>query len=112
MRAAGRIKDGDYSLIVEASDALVGAVSVAVPFSVDATAPHVRFLPARGIRLEVSEPGRLWLRIDGARVERVVLKAGAVRVSWDGAARRVRVVAEDAAGNRSKPVLRIAKTPK
>jgi hypothetical protein len=92
---------------VEASDALVGAVSVSVPFSVDSTAPRVRFLPARGIRLEVSEPGRLWLRIDGARVERIVLKAGIVRVPWDGAANRVRCVAEDAAGNRSKPVERL-----
>jgi hypothetical protein len=111
-RAAGRIKDGDYSLTVEASDPLVGAVSVAVPFSVDSTAPQVRFLPARGIRLEVSEPGRLFLRIDGARVEREVRKAGAVRVPWDGAANRVRVVAEDAAGNRSKPMLRAAPKPK
>lgn len=79
-----------------------------MPFSVDLTAPQVRFLPARGIRLEVSEPGRLWIRIDGARVEREVRKAGVVRVPWDGAANRVRVVAEDAAGNRSKPVLRVA----
>jgi hypothetical protein len=106
LRSVGRIKDGDYLLIVEASDAVVGVASVSVPFSVDATAPRVRFLPARGIRLEVSEPGRLWLRIDGARVEREVRKAGVVRVPWDGAARRVRVVAEDAAGNRSKPVVR------
>jgi hypothetical protein len=112
MRAVGRIKDGDYSLTVEASDPLVGAVSVAVPFSVDSTAPQVRFVPARGIRLEVSEPGRLFLRIDGVRVEREVRKAGAVRVPWDGAANRVRVVAEDAAGNRSKPVLRVASKPK
>jgi hypothetical protein len=112
LRSVGRVKDGDYSLVVEASDALVGALSVTVPFSVDSTAPRVRFLPARGIRLEVSEPGRLWLRIDGARVEREVLKAGIVRVPWDGAAKQVRVVAEDAAGNRSKPVLRIAKKPK
>jgi len=112
MRATGRIKDGDYSLIVEASDALVGAVSVAVPFSVDSTAPRVRFLPARGIRLEVSEPGRLFVRIDGARVEREVRKPGVVRVPWDGVANRVRVVAEDAAGNRSKPALRLGKDPK
>src|ERR687891_1525731 len=111
MRAAGRIKDGDYSLVLEASDALVGAVSVAVPFSVDSSAPRVRFLPVRGIRLDVSEPGRLLLRIDGARVEREVRKAGVVRVPWHGAANRVRVVAEDAARTRSKPVLRVAKNP-
>jgi hypothetical protein len=106
MRTVGRIKDGEYSLVLEASDALVGAVSVTVPFVADSTAPRARFLPTRGIRLEVSEPGRLFLRIDGARVEREVRRAGIVRVPWDGGAKRVRVVAEDAAGNRSAPVLR------
>jgi hypothetical protein len=112
LRSVGRIKDGDYSLVVEASDALVGAVSVAVPFSSDSTAPRVRFLRAPGIRLEVNEPGRLLLRIDGARVERDVRRAGIVRFPWDGVANRVRVVAEDAAGNRSKPVLRVAQKSK
>jgi hypothetical protein len=106
MRAVGRLKDGDYSLVLEAEDAIVGAVSATVPFSSDTTAPRVRFVQGRGIRLEVSEPGRLLLRIDGARVEREVAKAGIVRVPWDGAARRVRAVAEDLAGNRSKPVAR------
>jgi N-acetylmuramoyl-L-alanine amidase len=112
VRSVGRLKDGEYSLVVEASDAVVGAVPVAVPFTSDSTAPRVAFLPGRGIRLQVSEPGRLFLRIDGARVERVVAKAGVVRVRWQGAARRVRVVAEDAAGNRSKPALRVAKQAK
>jgi hypothetical protein len=105
-RAAGRLKDGEYSLVVEASDALVGAVSASMPFSSDTTAPTVRFLAGKGIRLEVGEPGRLLLRIDGARVEREVKRAGVVRVPWDGAGNRVRVVAEDAAGNRSRPIVR------
>jgi flagellar hook assembly protein FlgD len=106
-RAAGRLRDGSYSAVVEATDAIVGAVSAAVPFVSDTVGPRVRFLLASGIRLEVGEPGRLFLRIDGARVEREVKKAGVVRVRWEGAARRVRVVAEDAAGNRSKPLLRV-----
>jgi hypothetical protein len=106
VRSVGRLKDGDYSLVVEASDAIVGTVSVVLPFSSDATAPRVRFAQGRGIRLEVSEPGRLLLRIDGARVEREVKKAGIVRVAWAGAGNRVRAVAEDLAGNRSKPVIR------
>jgi hypothetical protein len=113
MRAAGRLRDGSYAAVVEASDAVAGSVSVDVPFASDTVAPQVRFLPSRFIRLEVSEPGRLLLRIDGARVEREVRKAGVVRVRWEGAARKVRVVVEDAAGNRSKPVLRVqrASTP-
>jgi hypothetical protein len=105
-RSTGPLRDGEYSAVVEATDAVVGAVSVAAPFSSDTLAPNVRFLPAKGIRLEVSEAGRLFLAIDGARVEREVLKPGVVRVPWSGAANRVRVVAEDAAGNRSRPVLR------
>jgi hypothetical protein len=106
LRTVGRLKDGDYSLVVEASDAIVGAVSVVVPFSSDSTAPRVAFANGKGIRLRVTEPGRLLLRIDGARVEREVKKAGIVRVAWDGAARRVRAVAEDLAGNRSTPAVR------
>ena len=106
-RAAGRLRDGDYSAVVEATDSLVGVVRVEVPFASDTIAPRVEFVPSRFIRLEVSEPGRLLLRIDGARLEREVKKAGVVRVRWEGAARRVRVVAEDAAGNRSKPLLRV-----
>jgi hypothetical protein len=107
MRAAGRLRDGSYSVVVDATDVVVGAVSVDVPFASDTIAPRVRFVPDRFIRLEVSEPGRLLLRIDGARVEREVKKPGVVRLRWEGVARKVRVVAEDAAGNRSKPVLRV-----
>ena len=107
MRAVGRLRDGSYSAVVEAMDPIAGAVSVDIPFASDTIAPRVRFVPHRFIRLAVSEPGRLLLRIDGARVEREVRKAGVVRVRWERAARKVRVVAEDAVGNRSKPVLRI-----
>jgi hypothetical protein len=108
-RSVGRLKDGDYSLVVDASDAIVGTVSVVLSFSVDSTAPSVKFAVGRGIRLQVSEPGRLLLRIDGARVQREVAKAGVVRVPWDGSANRVRVVAEDLAGNRSRPAVRVTR---
>jgi hypothetical protein len=111
-RLAGPLRDGDYSAVVEATDAVAGVVSVAAPFSSDTRAPRVRFLPTKGIRLEVSEPGRLFLRIDGARIEREVPKPGVVRVPWSGAANRVQVIAEDAAGNRSKPVSRALTRPR
>ena len=110
VRSVGRLKDGDYSLAVEASDAIVGTVSVVLPFTSDSTAPSVKFAEGRGIRLQVNEPGRLLLRIDGARIEREVKKAGVVRVPWDGAGKRVRVVAEDLAGNRSKPAVRVSRS--
>ena len=85
-------------------------VSVAVPFTVDTVAPRVRILPGRQLRVEVSEPAVLHLRIDGALLEREVKKAGVVRIRWEGAARRVRVVARDAAGNASKPAVRVRET--
>ena len=106
-RAVGRLRDGTYSAVVEVTDAAVGAISAAVPFTSDTTAPRVRLLPARGIRAAVSEPAVLYLTIDGARREREVKRAGVVRIPWNGAARRVRIVARDAAGNTSSPVVRL-----
>ncbi len=106
VRAAGPLRDGTYAAVLEATDGVVGMVSVEVPFTSDTTPPRARILPARGIRIEVSEPATLFLTIDGARREREVKRAGVVRVPWEGAARRVRVVARDAAGNTSRPVVR------
>jgi len=106
-RAAGRLRDGSYSVVVEVSDEVVDAISAAVPFTSDTTVPRVRLLPARGVRVSVSEPAVLYLTIDGARREREVKRAGVVRIPWSGAARRVRVVARDAAGNTSSPVVRL-----
>ena len=106
-RASGRLRDGTYTAVVEATDALVGMISASVPFVSDTTAPRVRILPARGIQIGVSEPAVLFLRIDGARRERSVKRAGVVRIPWEGAARRIRVVARDAAGNASRPVIRM-----
>jgi len=108
-RASGRLRDGTYSAVVEASDAAIGSVSATVPFTADTTAPRVRIVPARGIRIEVSEPAVLFLTIDGARRERDVKRAGVVRIPWQGAATRVRVVARDAAGNTSRPVIRVSR---
>ena len=106
-RAAGPLRDGSYSAVVEVTDVVVGALSAAVAFTSDTTAPRVRLLPTRGIRVSVSEPAVLYLTIDGARREREVKRAGIVRIPWNGAARRVRVVARDAAGNTSPPVVRV-----
>ena len=107
LRGTGPLRDGSYSAVVDVTDALVGEVSVVVPFVSDTTPPRVRLLPARGIRVQVSEPTILYLTIDGARREREVKRAGVVRIRWEGAARRVRVVARDTAGNTSAPVVRV-----
>lgn len=105
-RPAGRLRDGAYAAIVETQDA-VGTVSFAAPFVVDTTPPRVRFVSGRGIRLEVSEPSSLTLRIDGQWLRHEVARAGVVRIPWSASATRVRVTARDVAGNTSPPVLRI-----
>jgi N-acetylmuramoyl-L-alanine amidase len=107
VRSTGTLRDGSYRAIVEADDG-VGAVSYGVPFVSDTVAPRVRFLPGRRLRLEVSEPAVLTLRIDGRTLRREVEEAGVVGIPWKGVAHRVRVVAWDAAGNAS-PVARIVR---
>jgi hypothetical protein len=106
-RSAGALRDGDYEAVVEAQDAL-GAISFGVPFVSDTVAPRIRFLPGKKLRIEVSEPAVLTLRIDGHALRHEVKRTGIARVPWNGAAARVRAVAWDAAGNASGPVVRIA----
>jgi hypothetical protein len=106
VRSSGTLRDGAYSVEVEATDA-VGTASFAVPFASDTLAPQVRFLPGKRLRVSVSEPAILTLRIGGVPLRREVKKAGTVRIPWSGPAARVRVVAWDEAGNASAPVLRV-----
>ena len=103
------LRDGEYDAVVEATGE-VGTIAYAVPFVADSTAPRVRFLPATGIRLDVSEPAVLTLVVDGQAFRREVKRAGVFRIPWAGLATRVRVVAWDAAGNSSGPVLRIRRS--
>jgi len=104
VRSSGALRDGSYAAVVEARDA-VAAISFAVPFTSDTTAPVVRVLSSQPLRIEVSEPAVLSLRIDGVALRREVKKGGTVRVPWRGPAARVRVVAWDPAGNTSGPVV-------
>ena len=55
----------------------------------------------------MSEPSVLTFVIDGQALRREVKRAGVVRIPWAGPATRVRVVAWDAAGNSSGPVVRV-----
>ena len=106
VRAAGVLRDGEYTAVVEASGE-VGAISFGVPFLADSTPPRVRILPGESLKVSVSEPSVLTLVIDGQAVRREVKRAGVVRIPWAGPATRVRVVAWDAAGNSSGPAVRI-----
>ena len=101
-KRVGRLRDGDYAAIVEATDT-VGVARMTLPFASDTVAPRVRFLPGLPVRLRVSEPARLTLRVNGVARKLDVEAAGDVVVAKRG---RVRVVAWDAAGNRSAPALR------
>ena len=107
-RVGGTVRDGEYQAVVEATSA-VGSISFGLPFSADSTAPRVRVLPGRGVRVEVSEAAMLTLVVDGQSLKREVKRAGVVRIPWSGAATRVRVVAWDAAGNVSGPAVRISR---
>ncbi|HVR12541.1 MAG TPA: hypothetical protein VMS41_02085, partial [Gaiellaceae bacterium] len=106
MRASGRVRDGTYEAVVEAATA-TGVISYGVPFVSDTVAPRVRILPGKGLRVQVSEPSLLTFLIDGRVLRREVRKAGTVRIPWSGPAAKVRVVAWDAAGNASGPVVRV-----
>jgi hypothetical protein len=103
-RTSGKLRDGSYEAVVEVQDA-VGKVSFGVPFTVDTTPPRARFLPGRGIRISVDGPAALVIHVDRATVRRTVRKAGVIRVPWPAPYRRVSVVATDAAGNRSTPLV-------
>jgi hypothetical protein len=105
VRASGALRDGEYSAVVEATGG-VGPISFGVPFISDTVAPRARILPRRGVWVEVSEPAMLTLVIDGQALKREVKKAGVLRIPWAGPASRVRMVAWDAAGNASGPVVR------
>ena len=102
-RTGGKLRDGAYTAVVEATGGS-GRIAGSVPFVVDTTAPRVRVLPARKIRLSLSEPAVLTVRIDGRLVTKDVRRPGTVVVPSPVAARRVSVVATDAAGNRSVPL--------
>jgi N-acetylmuramoyl-L-alanine amidase len=101
----GRLPDGTYEAVVEATDA-IGLSSLRLPFVSDTRAPQVRVLKGRPLRVWVSEPALLTLRVNGVPLREEARRAGELRVQWVGAAGRVRVVAWDAAGNVSRPAVR------
>ncbi|MFO7572486.1 MAG: peptidoglycan recognition protein [Gaiellaceae bacterium] len=112
LRAAGPIRDGSYSVVVDARDE-VGAIAAAVSLVSDTRAPRIRVLPGRRLGLEVSEPAVVRLRVDGSPTTIAVERAGVVRIPSSGIPRRVRATARDAAGNVSPLLVWTApKTPR
>ena len=105
MRASGRVRDGVYSAVVEAEDE-ASTTSFAVPFASDTTPPRVEFLSGLPLRVRVSEPAALTMRVNGRTVRQTVSRAGVFRVRWRGAVTRAQAVAWDEAGNRGAAVFR------
>ena len=101
----GRLLDGVYVAELEATDEVATARAV-LPFVSDTRAPAVRIVKRNPLRVEVSEPATLTLRVGGRSHTHVVATAGETTVPKVSRRGGVRVVAWDAAGNRSKPLSR------
>jgi flagellar hook assembly protein FlgD len=105
--SGARVRDGAYTVAVEAT-AEAGPVAFSAPFTVDTTAPVVRVLSLRPLRLAVSEPAVLKLRVDGVFIRREVKRARTLRIPLARPLRRLQVTAWDDAGNASEPVVAVA----
>ena len=104
-KRAGRLLDGVYTAEVDATDTVTTSAA-ALPFTADTHAPVLRILPGAPLRISISEPALLKVRVNGSTRSVSALRAGVVRVPAAGPAARVRVVAWDAAGNVSRPAMR------
>jgi hypothetical protein len=104
-KRVGKLRDGDYEAVLEATDA-VGTARLTLPFSSDTTRPRLRILSRSPLRVWASEPARLTVRTAGKRLVRQVKAAGEVKIWGAGTTGLVRIVAWDAAGNASTPVSR------
>jgi hypothetical protein len=98
----GRPLDGAYDAELSVTDAAGAVVARTLSFTVDTTAPRLRILGARPLRLQVSEPAEVVVVVDGERRVVRIERAGVQTVPWHAAV-RVRAVAWDAAGNASRP---------
>ena len=101
-KRVGRLIDGTYDAVVEATDA-VATSTVAVPFTADTRQPSVRIVHRFPLRLWVSEPARVTLRFGTRSLVHEALGAGEARVPNAPKLGIVRAVAWDAAGNTSIP---------
>jgi hypothetical protein len=99
---SGRVPDGRYRAALTVSGA-VATVTATTPVTVDTHAPSLVLRSLRPLRVWVSEPSSLVGEVDGVAFHRAV-PAGTTTLA--ASARRVRLVAEDAAANLSRPVRR------
>ena len=101
-KRVGRLLDGTYEAVVEATDAFTTS-TVAVPFTADTRQPMIKIVQRSPLRVWVSEPARLTLRFGTRSLVYEALAAGEARVPNAPRLGIVRAVAWDAAGNTSIP---------
>ena len=101
-KRVGRLMDGMYEAVVEATDPLATSV-VALPFAADTRQPKLRIVQRSPLRIWVSEPAELTLRFGARRLVYDAKAAGTARIPNAPRLGLVRVVAWDPAGNRSIP---------
>jgi len=99
----GRVPDGSYSAVLTVKDPTATVVQQ-VALRVDTTPPRISLVSLRPLRLRLSEAAELALTVNGRRLAGQNA-AGVIRISGVRAARTVRAVATDSAGNRSRPLV-------
>jgi hypothetical protein len=102
VKRVGRLLDGSYDAVVEATDTFATS-TVAVPFTADTRQPKIRIVQRFPLKVWVSEPARLTLRFGTRSLVHEALAAGEARVPNAPRLGTVRAVAWDAAGNASIP---------
>ena len=98
----GRLLDGAYEAVVEATDAIATS-RLGVPFGSDTRRPQVKIVQRFPLRVWVSEPARLTLRFGARNLVYEATAAGTARIPNTPRLGIVRAVAWDAAGNTSIP---------
>ena len=102
VKRVGRLLDGTYDAVVEATDTFATS-TVAVPFTADTRQPKLRIVQRFPLKVWVSEPARVTLRFGSRSLVHEALVAGEARVANAPRLGIVRAVAWDAAGNTSIP---------
>jgi hypothetical protein len=101
-KRVGRLVDGMYEAVVEATDPIATSI-VSLPFAADTRQPRLRIVQRSPLRIWVSEPARLTLRFGTRRLVHDAAVAGTARIPNAPRLGIVRVVAWDPAGNKSIP---------
>ena len=102
MKRAGKLVDGAYEAVVEATDPIATSIA-SLPFSADTLRPRLRIVQRRPLRIWVSEPARLTLRFGTRSLVYDAPAAGTRLVPKAPRLGVVRAVAWDPAGNKSIP---------